>query len=1078
MFASTAAWLTTKPRREAQGSVGLAPVAARREQAVPSVLHQDQDFLAELHSPLPPAAAAAAHEHTRAGVDGHGRAWLLAGRRVYLWPLDAGALLGQRAEAPPCDELLLPQCPAGPYLASGLGRGFLTCSASGTLKHWPSTAVASSCVSRSMALAVGDAVTHMTCVADAVWIATSTQALYFVHLTSHGFWPPRAMRAHTGVLGLLSWSSWKSGGAGRAPVVQMRCCLPENQLEHGDRTPVLFLMTEKTLEVWTSSLETDTLAVEFDLRARAVQEMASKFHINASVTLLDLYIDEPNVFVVAFVEGGKEEHFFALFCLELQGTQVVVQAVVRLDCSLPSRPVLPEVRLHMDMRREEGQMAVFLHWRGVVVLALLKEVPLPKAVQCACFSLDGGDEVVGHGSAEEIGAALLVTRKQGIVSLAPNELNQNPAVYQLTEAFQSYLADGRVPARLLARLPAAALAAAVADCSQAMADRLPLFGPNWAEQQEGDDTTFLKEQLAGKLQKHEAFVRFLAAASLLPRLPLRARYLLLEHREKLVAALELWTQARQSQGAGQFCAAAILRRAQARHVADAHTTGTGLSEQDIFFSEATRVADLLSFIPLPSVGGSALRTAMALAEVNSLFVAVLCAPWQQREAAKAELLLDGSQGAGPELVAEHFFWCFEQGLRDRVRRQIQATVDVVQELQAAQALTDVLEECLRQLVALCDALLCSYQQECFLLATSINEAQAEEPRHHLATRSRERLDVIAAEFDRAKQETLMAGLVACGQFLQAKQLAEKYRDFEALITACEHLGDSYEAAMLDRSFRLTLFRWYLDHRQIDKLLQMPAEYAADVQLVAADDLDVSWLHAVQTADYRSAALTLTKQALQQSKVADARTAFSIAKLAHLVQAADAGVDLEQMDRSEEWGRVNAGLDFIRMQEVLFPAALAPGADQVLEPSRLLAALAPRDAGAEALVSSYTDRLNVLHVVRLRDRVQVAGQLEQLWLEMLSRGPWLPLARELAATGTVGRVNVREHLCETVIYQVASRSSVKGKSAVEAGLLSRELLQRAVARHVQELQQAGPLEDAVLTQLMAVFHELEALLLSL
>lgn len=1086
MFASTAAWLTTKPRREAQAGALAAP--ARRETAAAAaaqVLHQDEHFLAEQHSRLPPAAAAEAEGRGAAavaGVDGHGRAWLLLGRRVFLWALDTG-LAGAAAAAPlACHELLLPQCPAGPYLASGLGRGFLTCSASGTLKFWPSTSVPASCLSHSMALPAGAAVRHMTCVDDAVWISTSDHALYFVHLTSQGFWPPRALQVHTGVFGLLSWGSWKSGGRGRSPVVRMRACLPGSQLDRMDRVPVLFLMTEKTLEVWQSSLEADSLAVEYDLHAKAVQAAAATFQVNATVTLLDLYIDEPYVFVAAFVEGSKDQHFFALFCLELQGAQVQMQSAVRLNCSLPSRPVLSEVRMHMEMRREEDQAALFLYWRSVVVLTLLDELPAPASLECSCFSLDGADDVVGHGAADEIGGTLLVTRKHGVVSLARNELNQNPAIYQLTEAFQTYLQQGgEVPSRVLARLPTAALAATVAECSQAMVDRLPLFGPNWAEQQVGgEDTTFLKAQLVAKLEKHEAFVRFLEAAGLLPRLPLRYRYLLLEHREKVVAALELWTQAHQSEGAAQFCASAVLRRAQARHVADARTTGTGLSEQDMFFSEVTLVPDLLSFIPLPSVGGSAVRTAMALVEVNSLFVAILCAPWQQREAAKGAFMLDAEHAAaaGPEQVAENFFWCFHQGLRDRVRRQIQATVDVVKELQAAQSLTDILEECLVQLAALCDALLSSYQQECFLLATTINEAQADEARQHLATHSRERLDVIAAEFDRAKRETLMGGLVACGQYHQAKQLAEKYRDFEALITACEHLGDSYEAAMLDRSFRLTLFRWYLAHRQYGKLLQMPEEYADDIRLVATDNLDVSWLYDVQTGNYREAGLTLTKQALQYTKVADARTAFSIAKLAHLVQAADAGVDVAQMGSNEEWKRVNAGLDFLRMQEVLFPPAkgFSQGPGRVLEPSQLLAALEPKSNAPEALVNSFYDRLNVLLVEALRDRVPITNQLEQLWQDMLCLSRWDALASELAAAGTVGRVNLQEHFYETVVYQVASRFSVKGQTVVEAGLLTKEIFHSAVNGYVGNLQQ--PRDEAVLALLMAVFHQLEALLFSL
>ena len=97
--------------------------------------------------------------------------------------------------------------------------------------------------------------------------------------------------------------------------------------------------------------------------------------------------------------------------------------------------------------------------------------------------------------------------------------------------------------------------------------------------------------------------------------------------------------------------------------------------------------------------------------------------------------------------------------------------------------------------------------------------------------------------------------------------------------------------------------------------------------------------------------------------------------------------------------------------------------------------------------------------------------------MLSLSRWDVLARELAATGTVGRVNLQEHFYETVIYLVASRFSVKGQTVAEAGLLTREIFQRVVNAYVQSLQQE-PQEEAVLTNLMAVFHQLEATLFSL
>ena len=217
--------------------------------------------------------------------------------------------------------------------------------------------------------------------------------------------------------------------------------------------------------------------------------MFSRLHLlcRSSLTLA-----RPLIYITVHVEAMDGTRYFAVAKVELDGTQTSLVAVTRLSCTLPTRPDLAAVRMCLTEAAEDEPVIAVVHWRGTVLVANLEDgAEGMVSAQSATFVLEADDEVVGHGAVGGCGSVLLVTRKHGIVSLAANQLNKNPAVYQVTEVFNNYLQDpSSLPQRPLPRMQPASLSKAVVDCSLAMIDRLPLLKANCRPRMRGTHSSF------------------------------------------------------------------------------------------------------------------------------------------------------------------------------------------------------------------------------------------------------------------------------------------------------------------------------------------------------------------------------------------------------------------------------------------------------------------------------------------------------------------------------------------------------------------------------------------------------------
>lgn len=193
-----------------------------------------------------------------------------------------------------------------------------------------------------------------------------------------------------------------------------------------------------------------------------------------------------------------------------------------------------------------------------------------------------------------------------------------------------------------------------------------------------------------------------------------------------------------------------------------------------------------------------------------------------------------------------------------------------------------------------------------------------------------------------QRRKLIEPLLEYEQYDRAASLAEKYMDFDILIGICDVTDNQdrlqrYVTQFSDQGFSQHLFNWYLKEGKRGRLLSQPFAQNAELRgfLATENTRYLSWLHEIGAGHFTAAHQTLIELARSEKNFLSKRkTLLSLSKLAAL--ADDEGAEsLEQ-----NVAAINEELTQVDLQEaipteVLDEVGLDPDNMMVLPPKELI-----------------------------------------------------------------------------------------------------------------------------------------------
>uniref|UniRef100_F6Z5Q9 Nucleoporin Nup133/Nup155-like C-terminal domain-containing protein n=1 Tax=Ciona intestinalis TaxID=7719 RepID=F6Z5Q9_CIOIN len=420
---------------------------------------------------------------------------------------------------------------------------------------------------------------------------------------------------------------------------------------------------------------------------------------------------------------------------------------------------------------------------------------------------------------------------------------------------------------------------AVAVVSTDLLDDYPASDPRWAESVSAEyrgsaGSVILIHQLQDKQNAHSMFLKFLSEVGIWHRLTTishgqrrnSTRWLLSEHSEKLCAANNLLQKHSSHQG---------IVDAAVRKVLDARgTTAThgGLTAKDYFYREVSKIEEILEYLieaEVKSLSNSSLssheRFSIILG-VNAVFEAMLLSALNYR---RTKTLTFEDSAAKKEFIP----WTVGSG-RVSVRTIISEQHKLTIEMGIPNANDNQQRSALYQsLVVLTDLVMEGYKEQLESLSKS----------EDLSSRWAE----VKSQHDRHRS-LLIKPLLEIGQLDKAAALAEKYEDFDILIQVCEESGGNerlmaYMKKFMDQGFSEFLFKWYIEHKEYEKLLSCCENSPIQNQQLTKflnSHPKLAWMHQIQSDNYTSAQETLQHLAsLEEDLCAAKKTYLSLGKLA-------------------------------------------------------------------------------------------------------------------------------------------------------------------------------------------------------
>jgi len=192
----------------------------------------------------------------------------------------------------------------------------------------------------------------------------------------------------------------------------------------------------------------------------------------------------------------------------------------------------------------------------------------------------------------------------------------------------------------------------------------------------------------------------------------------------------------------------------------------------------------------------------------------------------------------------------------------------------------------------------------------------------------DRFKVIRKDFENDRSRCIKP-LIKVKQYERAMSLAEKYEDFDTLISICEIMNNNdrlnkYRIEFQDKGFAEYLFKWYMAQGKQSKMLINSSPFLGKF---LENHENLYWLYAIQNNQFDKAGDCLLTLAQNEDKILDRKkTLYSLSKLSFLAN----GV----RDTDEIIEKINKEHEIIAFQEVL-PPHLLPKDNRPLNPVEMI-----------------------------------------------------------------------------------------------------------------------------------------------
>ncbi|PVD32345.1 hypothetical protein C0Q70_07778 [Pomacea canaliculata] len=940
-------------------------------------------------------------------IDPSGWAWLVGGRKLFVWRYKTTGRGFQ------CKELTLPPSDLAHsaarvcVLAGKSDSNPTACiavSPEGVVRYWPNIAYEASTAEISAELKGEECASVVNFQPFGCLLATTTSSLLLLMpsfgqnaitcsalKTSQGMFSGIGRRMSSFIFGA---SPAQTSGAPLQAIVA-------GEYDEEDGARPFYVLSDAHLQKWRMSLQypekilyqADIVRLFRDALARKVWDQDSVQLPQLNVWLLDMQLVNDGVMVLG--AGVNLEAslvlYYALATLQTAGDQQPVQ--------LEKLIMLGHTEKYEEQREEEllkyGLLVpstfsseAFVYGSRVIFMVSINDSQLSDRMDLQSPS----DQLIGAGTCD--GHALFFSNNYGMLCITPQqavetsileeigqdsllrsgtsfmgfsksqalELSQcEDKLSRLKACFITSLSgnQGEVEKLLGDLLPPAVMELSVSETGREIdklvaalscdiIDDYPTADPRWAEsiRQEGGTTNSLiiAQQLRDKVKAHDYFRAFLKKYGLWSQLsvtPVRdglmsTCLLLCEHVEKLEAAINLREQRPEYTKIVDVCIRQVLKQREGPHP-------SGLTPQDIFYREVSKVQDIAVALLQHEMdalasGLTARQSSQLVVSINSILQGMVTAALVYRQS-HAEVY------QGPEdenrIMPEYVPWTStsgSNGLRTILSKQVSVTVErAIPETQDVETRGTLFQ----QLLDLADLLLDGYSME-----------------HE--------------------------------QYDRAASLAEKYFDFDVLISVCEATENQdrlqrYITQFADRGFSQHLFNWYLKEGKRSQLLSHQFAHNPELKsfLAAENTRYLSWLHEINTGDFLAAHETLVDLARSEKVfLAKKKTLLSLSKLAAL--ASDQQETLETNIEA-----INEELNLVQLQETLPSEALEsismdPKNMRVMTPSELIRMYAG-DLNIFATEVDFKKALDLLQYVDKNDSAEDFDELKLfIWCQAILR----------------------------------------------------------------------------------------------
>jgi len=913
----------------------------------------------------------------------------------------------------------------------------LAVSPEGVVRYWPSIAHEGSSTETSAELGGQECYSLTDLHPVGCVLATTTSTVLLIHHTGHGV-ACRRFQAPAGLLGGLGrrmssllWGSLPAGGQ-EAKMVRV----VGRRDPHDPEIQTAFVLTSNGLQKWQLTLgEPDRLYYECDVSSLARERFWPEVWGGNDGTpawlriwLVDLHIlDEQHVVILMAAvnqndgSSSRQVHY-GLGVLKvatdappirLVGFTLIQQTYALLgDNDEPAPYRLVTVSDNAYIFNHDSVLAMSLQPGG----------------QEDRITFSAGDGVLGAGATEE--TPLFFSSHHGVVSLTPiarntpdnsintlndsmvadraarlsDSLNVSVSVAgldnltmsesktdQLKAAFLLYckrnagqsqsIIEEIFPLEESGEAVDSSLDRYVVALSKDLIDDFPASDPRWVEslpasqaQGVGSSMSLLVlHQLQDKLTAHEFFVTFLKNIGLWSRLgavtvrgsPMATTLRLAEHAEKTVAAVTLRTVHNDLP--------AVVDSAIKVALCDRDVTASGnLTDQDHFYREISRIDDIvdgLVAVVQHSVSADSPRELVTnVVAVNTVVLTVIKEALATRNKKVSEF-----SPTGPSSSLEYLPWTATTGPKGRrgqlmtlVKASLQHGISAADDSQDRAAIY-------RQVVELSDLLLDGYSGQ----LASLSEGD-------------KKYEAVMSSFSRDR-ESLITPLVDRKLYDEAASLAEKYREFDALVRLCEETGnkeklEQYMDMFKDNKFSDHVFAWYVKEGKQGRLLSSTSSGRnQELGQFLAGHSGLSWLHDINTGSFQQAAETLKSLAMQETDIlARKKTQLSLSKLAALASdAPDEEIEVAVDNIECEAGLISAQEQLPRT--VLDSFGFDRGTMRVLTPQEMIE-MYISDENCEGDHIDFKKALDLLNYVTLDEEEKEKLRLH-IWSRSVTRNTW-------------------------------------------------------------------------------------------